>query len=1473
MPERSQPGNYHPHFSVHRLRQRAKRGQGEAGAVQAEVERIMRTKPEGGRPDPHVLDASDVAHGLGLPRAQVETITGVVRSTRADFHPKGGNQRIMHARARLIDVMKTLTPHIPSDTRQEILRRAIAYWKEQAPVDLVKQPTARFGIAKSEALTKARYIRRWRGPNGEWRYEYPDSKEDAKAHEADDVDKAVAHVEKLQKKLDQLKESEAGVAAFERLQKAALKGRAIIGALYKHITGKAIPQKKVKPAKTGPKKKHKPRKPGEKKKKGLLAKTLLALHRKLGVLLDDIEEAKVEAEARAKAPKEAKAGEGIESLRGRSRERAEALEEYGFKVTAGHENGKDMFVAVLDAGPWTASIISLKNGEHFKIQASTKKPAARQFIDSEPGSGGQPQMAMPDWLPDRLKADPKFQPFNQDTKPGALRALGVAMARMQLGKRDDYGSWQWNRDVWELGEKIGRDLVEKMDMEPDWDSMPESESTSGPGGDMVSKLEAIGGSLWEKHGHKRVYFKKKAHGLPAKVWYDVNKGEWSFRGNATEEEAKEAFARLEAEANGEPPPAPTPPEPATPPKPAVPKKGVFYGSFDSEGEKTIYSDGEVVGSIQKVFEQTDATSKVWNHTGYTVELERPDGTRYQETFRPAYDSEPLSTALGAAQRAAERELTPEPKPSVKLTAAQQRNLDRLVETGPVKVAVTKGAALNFKVVNPRTGEPVKGFRQSSLWDLVEKGVITVKETPAPGFEDDPRNITEATFYPPGVEPEESAPTPKPAISKPIVQPSPKPAPKGTPRREAEEAAEDRKTDHVNARSSKFMPRGRSLGGSIKEKALEWRGMQEALDSDQAKKIFTRKFFEQSDPIDFQSAIDKHFKAESSPAIANVLMAHLMLKKFPATPPKKTMGDPAKMYVEAKIGKMPDDTINANKWWSDMKRLRQEYRDLPASERKKWQDKALSESRETYRKAWEIAKEGIERALEKAGDMSPRDFIKELGREVRGDVRTPEGALVREMTRKLYKGKTAVGKQLTQTVRKINDEVDSSQEHLKRLRQVTEDVVAGDSLAKALGEAKKRKGYTVDIRDMYDTDTLRRSGPPGESDPYRAYDKLMDHFDLREVDFGQYVTDEERAHHLVEAHNALADLTRILGLPPKMASFNGKLGLGLGSHGKGNALAHYDGSRMLINLTRRKGAGSLAHEWGHMFDNILAKVTPGTGKVAFMSEPRVGGTSQMEGPEGLGDMRQTFRDLQASEGFKTFVKRIRERVLDERFSDKERAYWTSNEETFARCFERFVQRKLQSQGQENTYLVSVTREAADEDSLWPTDEETDAMAPYFEAIFKTFRESPMLVKAFMQQVSLAVPLSLLRKNAEWGTGPSFEQNPGQTTDSMPDFSIYVAPEYQKRRAKEIDAAENRIYAMREKNRGFWGPAPERTPQLKYTPPEKPETKKPKLGIKKPFAFPPKGQIDYREALDDEDEEDSEEETSRKRKRSRKMRGRK
>lgn len=100
------------------------------------------------------------------------------------------------------------------------------------------------------------------------------------------------------------------------------------------------------------------------------------------------------------------------------------------------------------------------------------------------------------------------------------------------------------------------------------------------------------------------------------------------------------------------------------------------------------------------------------------------------------------------------------------------------------------------------------------------------------------------------------------------------------------------------------------------------------------------------------------------------------------------------------------------------------------------------------------------------------------------------------------------------------------------------------------------------------------------------------FGFRGVQFGNWVGQgkgaKDRQGLLNEAYDALLDLADILGIPSRAISLDGTLGLSLGARGSGRASAHFERDGLVINLTKTRGAGTLAHEWFHALDNYFSR---------------------------------------------------------------------------------------------------------------------------------------------------------------------------------------------------------------------------------------------------------------------------------------------
>lgn len=118
------------------------------------------------------------------------------------------------------------------------------------------------------------------------------------------------------------------------------------------------------------------------------------------------------------------------------------------------------------------------------------------------------------------------------------------------------------------------------------------------------------------------------------------------------------------------------------------------------------------------------------------------------------------------------------------------------------------------------------------------------------------------------------------------------------------------------------------------------------------------------------------------------------------------------------------------------------------------------------------------------------------------------------------------------------------------------------------------------------DKVVREGTDWRSGRDITADDLIEHFGFRAVEFGNWLPQDERQQVLNMAFDSFCDLAQALDIPPKGLSLDSDLAIAFGSRGSGGksaALAHFEPARMVINLTRMRGAGSVAHEWWHALD--------------------------------------------------------------------------------------------------------------------------------------------------------------------------------------------------------------------------------------------------------------------------------------------------
>lgn len=208
------------------------------------------------------------------------------------------------------------------------------------------------------------------------------------------------------------------------------------------------------------------------------------------------------------------------------------------------------------------------------------------------------------------------------------------------------------------------------------------------------------------------------------------------------------------------------------------------------------------------------------------------------------------------------------------------------------------------------------------------------------------------------------------------------------------------------------------------------------------------------------------------------------------------------------------------------------------------------------------------------------------------------------------------------------------------------------------------------------------------------EQFREAFGFRGVEFGNWVEQGRRQQDLNDAFDALMDMAAVLQLSPKAISLNGELGLAFGARGAGGknpAAAHYERGKVVINLTKKSGAGSLGHEWWHAVDNYFARMRgQADGMLTEASDVSVlsRGPAKTFAPNAnvRQEMVQAFAEV--IKAINNTSLRARAAVLDAR---RAKEYWGTDPELSARAFESYLIAKLEDQNASNDYLANVVDE--------------------------------------------------------------------------------------------------------------------------------------------------------------------------------------
>ncbi len=221
-------------------------------------------------------------------------------------------------------------------------------------------------------------------------------------------------------------------------------------------------------------------------------------------------------------------------------------------------------------------------------------------------------------------------------------------------------------------------------------------------------------------------------------------------------------------------------------------------------------------------------------------------------------------------------------------------------------------------------------------------------------------------------------------------------------------------------------------------------------------------------------------------------------------------------------------------------------------------------------------------------------------------------------------------------------------------------------------------------------------------------EALQHFNLRSIEFGNWMNQEDRANFLYGAMLGLHYLALILGRKDNEMGLGGKLSISLGARGHGRAAGHYEPSPYsVINITKTQGVGVLAHEYAHAFDNLISFYSGGK-KQSFVS----GGRTTRKGYDE--DIAKTgnYFEKQFEEFYNILYYDTTGAKTDFHLALQQKdEYWNRRNEVFARTFEVYIADKQKTKKLTNHFLVQgATGE------VYPDIELTDQVALVIKHLF-------------------------------------------------------------------------------------------------------------------------------------------------------------
>lgn len=249
------------------------------------------------------------------------------------------------------------------------------------------------------------------------------------------------------------------------------------------------------------------------------------------------------------------------------------------------------------------------------------------------------------------------------------------------------------------------------------------------------------------------------------------------------------------------------------------------------------------------------------------------------------------------------------------------------------------------------------------------------------------------------------------------------------------------------------------------------------------------------------------------------------------------------------------------------------------------------------------------------------------------------------------------------------------------------------------------------------------------------DQTIEMYHLRGIGYGNWVTAEDRMNYAIALNFSLHDLQKILNFRKNNLGMYGALAVTFGARGIPKALAHYEPSTNIINISRYSddtdidkktrfmktgGMGSFAHEYGHFLDYFFGKNKEQSSTISLSNGRSTTGIdfklmySYSKQPLRFA-MEKVIQNI-IFENYELGKLSPYYRLLSNKINKAEDPYFFRHNELFARAFEVYIHYYCEKYGIVNRFLAKFKYESF----LYLQPKDFARVKPYMDDLIKLIR---------------------------------------------------------------------------------------------------------------------------------------------------------